>query len=279
MSDDVSASRTPSDDPVAANRALWDEWTSINMRSAFYRVEDFKDPNDIRLRDYEIAHVGDVTNKDLLHLQCHFGLDTLSWARLGARVTGVDFSPEGIGQARKLAAEVELPATFVESNVYDLPNNLDGSFDVVYTSRGVLGWLPELDGWARVISHFLKPGGLFYIAEVHPALQSFDDQAEELRLRYPYFSRAEPLRWETEGSYADPTAHVEQPFEYGWPHPLSEIVNSLIAHGLRIDLLEEYPFLEWPAPFLVAAGDGTWVLPPDQEGELPLFFALKATKE
>ena len=268
-----------SEDPVAANRALWDEWTSIHMRSAFYRLDDFKDPNDNRLRDYEIAHIGEVTNKDLLHLQCHFGLDTLSWARLGANVTGVDFSPEAVAQARKLADELGLRATFVESNVYDLPDNLDATFDIVYTSRGVLGWLPELDGWARVVAHFLKPGGFFYITEMHPSLWVFDDEAEELRVRYPYFSRAEPLRFETKGSYADPSAEVEQPFEYGWPHPLSEIVNSLIRHGLRIDFLEEYPFLDWPAPFLVKREDGTWVLPPDQEGELPLFFALKATKE
>ena len=267
-------------DPIQSNKALWDEWTTINMRSEFYRLEEFKDPNDNRLRDYEIAHVGNVTNKDLLHLQCHFGLDTLSWARLGANATGVDFSTEGVVQARALAQELGLEATFVESNVYDLPDNLEGTFDIVYTSRGVLGWLPELDGWARVIAHFLKPGGFFYITEMHPALWPFDDQGtQQLEVVYPYFSRDEPLRWPTRGSYADESAHVDQPYEYAWPHPLSEIINSLIRHGLRIDFLEEYPFLEWPAPFLVETDDRTHVLRPEQKGEIPLFFALKASKE
>ena len=268
------------EDPLAGNKALWDEWASINYGSDFYSVERFKDPSDNRLRDYEIEHVGDVTNKDLLHLQCHFGLDTLSWRRLGANVTGVDFSAEGIARARRLAEEVGLEATFVESNVYDLPENLDGTFDIVYTSRGVLGWLPELDGWARVIAHFLAPGGIFYLTEAHPSIEPFDDSGTtELRVVYPYFSRKEPMRWETEGSYADTSAHVEQPFEYSWPHPMSEIINSLIKHGLRIDFLEEYPFLEWPQPYLVEKEDGTWVLRPEQKGEIPLSFALRATKE
>ncbi|MDQ4145792.1 MAG: class I SAM-dependent methyltransferase [Actinomycetota bacterium] len=265
-------------EPMQANKALWDEWTTINMGSEFYRLDQFKDPKDNRLRDYEIEHVGDVAGKDLLHLQCHFGLDTLSWARLGANATGVDFSSEGIAQARRIASELGIEARFVESNVYDLTDNLSGSFDVVYTSRGVLGWLPELEGWALVISHFLKPGGFFYITEMHPSAWVLDE-AEELRIRYPYFARSEPVAWATRGSYADTSAEVEQPFEYCWPHPMSEIINSLIRHGLRIDFLEEYPFLEWPAPFLVEEGNGRYVLPPEQQGEIPLFFALKATKE
>jgi 2-polyprenyl-3-methyl-5-hydroxy-6-metoxy-1,4-benzoquinol methylase len=268
------------EDPIAGNKALWEEWAAINYGSDFYHVEDFKNPDDNRLRAYEIEHVGDVRGKDLLHLQCHFGLDTLSWARLGANVTGVDFSAEGVARARRLAEEVGLEATFVESNVYDLPNNLQGEFDVVYTSRGVLGWLPELDGWARVISHFLKPGGIFYITEAHPFYEPFNDEyTGELRVLHPYFARTEPMRFKTQGSYADESAHVEQAFEYAWPHPMSEIINSLIRHGLRIDLLEEYPFLEWPAPFLVEGENGTYVLRPEQKGEIPLFFALRATKE
>ena len=267
------------EDPVAGNKALWEEWAKINFGSDFYRVERFRDPNDLRIRPYEIQHVGDVAGKDLLHLQCHFGLDTLSWARLGANVTGVDFSSEAIALARRLARELDLQARFVESDVYELPDNLQGTFDIVYTSRGVLGWLPELDGWARVISHFLKPGGFVYITEMHPVLGAFDDDATELQLAHPYFTSDEPMRFETRGSYADESAHVDQPYEYAWPHPMSEIVNSLIRHGLRIDFLEEYPFLEWPAPFLVEAEEGRFVLPPEQKGEIPLFFALGATKE
>ncbi|MDQ4094863.1 MAG: class I SAM-dependent methyltransferase [Actinomycetota bacterium] len=267
-------------DPLAGNKALWEEWTAINYESDFYRVEDFKDPNDNRLRDYEIAHVGDVKDKHLLHLQCHFGLDTLSWARLGARVTGVDFSAESITRARSLARDVGLDATFVESNVYDLPQNLDGTFDIVYTSRGVLGWLPDLDRWAAVISHFLRPGGIFYIAEEHPFAWPFENEdTTDLKVSHPYFARKDPVPWPTRGSYADESAHVEQPFEYVWPHPISEIINSLIRNGLRIDFMEEYPFLEWPASFLVEDDDGRFVLRPEQKGEIPLLFALRAAKE
>ena len=136
---------------LEGNRALWDEWTGIHESSAFYGVEAFR-AGGIRLRDYELAQVGDVQGKSLLHLQCHFGIDTLSWARLGATVTGADFSPKAIDLAGRLAADLGLDARFVESNVYDLPERLEGSFDVVYTSRGVLGWLPDIRGWARVVA-------------------------------------------------------------------------------------------------------------------------------
>jgi len=133
---------------LKANRALWDEWAGINYRSDFYRVADFKAGLN-KLRPYEMAEVGSVDEKDLLHLQCHFGLDTLCWARLGARVTGIDFSAAAITQARALAKDVGLSARFVQSDIYDLPRNLEGRFDVVYTSRGVLGWLPDIDRWAK----------------------------------------------------------------------------------------------------------------------------------
>jgi 2-polyprenyl-3-methyl-5-hydroxy-6-metoxy-1,4-benzoquinol methylase len=148
------------DDYLAANKALWNEWTAIHETSSFYNLEGFK-AGGSRLRDYEVDEVGDVTGKSLLHLQCHFGIDTLSWARLGARVTGADFSERAIELARSLAAELGLDATFVRSDLYDLSSVLDGQFDVVYTSRGVLGWLPDLERWAEVVAHFLRPGGVF----------------------------------------------------------------------------------------------------------------------
>jgi SAM-dependent methyltransferase len=164
------------DDYLAANRALWDEWTAIHEASSFYDLEGFKagrsggsgGSGGSRLRPYEVAEVGEVGGKSLLHLQCHFGIDTLSWARLGARVTGADFSHRAIELARSIAAELDLDATFVRSDLYDLPSVLDGQFDVVYTSRGVLGWLPDLERWAAVVAHFLRPGGVFYITEIHP---------------------------------------------------------------------------------------------------------------
>jgi 2-polyprenyl-3-methyl-5-hydroxy-6-metoxy-1,4-benzoquinol methylase len=264
---------------LQANRALWDEWTAINYRSDFYKVEAFKAVLN-KLRAYELEEIGPVDGKSLLHLQCHFGLDTLRWARLGARVTGADFSPAGIEQARALAAEVSLPATFVCADLYDLPNQLQGPFDIVYTSRGVLGWLPDIDRWARVAAHFVKPGGVFYITEIHPFTQVFDDDegVTELRLRYPYSTTAEPLVFKTQGSYADRTAQVKTEHEYVWNHALGEIVTGLAQAGLRVEFLHEFAFCEWPVSFLLPAADGCYRLPAELDGTLPLFFSLKASK-
>src|SRR4029450_828988 len=200
------------DDYLAANRALWDEWTAIHETSSFYNLEGFK-AGDSRLRADEAGEGGEVAGTSLLHLQCHFGIDTLSWARQGARVTGADFSERAIELARRLAAELGLDASFVCSDLYNLPAVLDGQFDVVYTSRGVLGWLPDLERWARVVAPFLRPGGVLYVCEIHPVAQAFSEQPE-LRLGYPYFPRREPLAAPGQGSYADPTAQVRQPLEY-----------------------------------------------------------------
>src|SRR3972149_9735810 len=180
----------------AANLALWDEWTSIHVRSKFYDVEGFK-RGEVRLDSLEREELGDVTGKSLLHLQCHFGLGTLSWARLGATVTGADFSAKSIEQARALADELGIPAHFVCSDVESLPDNLSGQFDIVFTSYGVLPWLPDLKRWAEVIAHFLTPGGIFYIAEAHPISYIFDDTegVNDLVVKYPYFARDEPIEW------------------------------------------------------------------------------------
>ena len=262
-----------------ANRDLWDEWTGINYRSDFYRVDAFKAGLN-KLRPYEMEEIGPVEGKELLHLQCHFGMDTLCWARLGARVTGADFSPAPIEQARALAAEVGLEARFVCSDLYELPDKLNKTFDIVYTSRGVLGWLPDLERWAQVVAHFVRPGGFFYITEIHPVANAFDDEdgVTEPRLRYPYFSHADPIVIKTEGSYADPTATVEHDVSYGWNHGLGEIVTALANAGLRIDFLHEFPFCAWPASFLQPVADGTHRLPPEHDGQLPLFFSLRASK-
>jgi SAM-dependent methyltransferase len=270
------------DEVLRDNQRLWDAWTRIHVPSRFYDVESFRSGSrPIRLRDYEIAEVGDVTGKSLLHLQCHFGLDTLSWARLGATVTGADFSSEAIRAARSLADDVGISATFVESNLYGLPGALEGQFDVVYTSAGVLGWLPDIVGWARVAAHFVRPGGFFYLSEIHPVAQVFDDEGVspgELRLRYPYWSHDEPLTFQVKGSYADPDAPTEGLVEHGWDHSLGEIVTSLVDAGLRIDFLHEFDFVLWPVPFLEPGADGRYRLPAGTKGELPLSFSLKATK-
>jgi SAM-dependent methyltransferase len=263
-----------------SNRALWDELTPIHERSDFYDLPGFK-KGGVRLRPFEIDEVGDVTGKDLLHLQCHFGIDTLSWARLGAQVTGADFSEPAIELARSIADDLHLAARFVCSNVYDLPEKLEGDFDVVYTSRGVLCWLPDIERWANVIAHFLRPGGLFYITEMHPIGWAFDDDdgVTELRFRYPYWHRNEPFAWDSDGSYADPDAHVEHQREYGWNHSLGEIVSSLATVGLRIEWLHEWPFADWRAmPFMEEQTDGTWRLPKELDGLVPLSYSLGARK-
>jgi 2-polyprenyl-3-methyl-5-hydroxy-6-metoxy-1,4-benzoquinol methylase len=150
-------------DSFAANQRLWDAWTAVHAQGEFYDLAGFR-KGGVRLRDEEVEAIGDVHGRTLLHLQCHFGIDTLSWARLGALVTGVDFSPAAIRLAREIAADIGIEdARFIESNVYELPDRLEGEFDVVYTSRGVLGWLPDIRNWARVVAHFLAPGGTFFI--------------------------------------------------------------------------------------------------------------------
>ena len=258
------------------NRQLWDEWTDIHEGSTFYDLEGFL-RGGVRLRDYELAEIGDLEGRTVLHLQCHFGIDTLSFARLGAVPTGADFSPKATALARRLASETGLGATFVESNLYDLPANLEGEFEIVYTSRGVLGWLPDIGAWGQVAAHFVKPGGIFYITEGHPVAMAF---AEELPLRpiYPYWSHPEPLVFDTKGSYADPEADVRTPREYGWDHSLGEIVQSLIDAGLTIELLRERPFVDWDMGFTEQHEDGFWYLPGSVEGELPLSFSLRARK-
>jgi SAM-dependent methyltransferase len=266
-----------------ANESLWDAWTEVHAAGDFYDLDGFK-AGGVRIRPYEIEMVGDVGGKSLLHLQCHFGIDTLSWARLGARVTGADLSPAAIGLARTLADELGFPeARFVTSNLYDLPSNLDGRFDVVYTSRGVLGWLPDIRAWAGVVAHFLAPGGTFFISEGHPVMNTFENEGVapgELRLMYPYWEHTDPLRFEVKGSYADPDADVVGQTEHSWDHGLGEVVTALIDAGLRIERLVEHPFLDWKVDWLVEdpPGSGLWRLPADVSGELPLMFSLLASK-
>lgn len=265
------------EDYLKANRALWNEWAGIHARSDFYDLENFR-MGGVRLRPFELQEVGHVEGKDMLHLQCHIGTDTLSWARLGARVTGVDFSAESLGIARDLARDTGLDVRFIEADLYDLPGILDGAFDVVYTSRGTVCWLPDVPRWAQVAARFVKPGGFFYILDLHPVIYAFEDEdpsATEPRLKYPYFAQPEPLVITNTRSYADARAPVKAARQYDWTHTLGEIVTSLIEAGLRIEFLHEWPFLEWGLPWLEKSGD-VWVYP--GPGELPLSFSLKASK-
>ncbi len=261
-----------------ANLDWWNEVVGVHAQGDLYGLESFK-AGESRLKYLERAEVGEVAGKSLLHLQCHFGLDTLSWARLGAHVTGVDFSEKAIALARSLAEETGLTAAFVQSDLYDLPNVLAGQFDIVYTSYGVIGWLPDLLPWGQIIAQYLKPGGFFYIAEAHPFMWVFNDQSAEFQVTTSYFAR-DPIKEESVGSYADHTAKMAHTCTYGWNHTFSEIFTALLAAGLRIDFLHEFPFCAWDNfPDMIRGADRFHRMKDAHKDNLiPMTFSLKATK-
>ena len=264
---------------MKANREMWDKLAKLHHKSEFYDVEGFLKGNQT-LDPIEIEELPDLSGKKILHLMCHFGMDTLSMARLGADPTGVDFSSEAIELAKELSKTTEIDARFVCSNVYDLPDNLNEKFDIVFTSGGVIMWLPDLEAWARVIAHFLKPGGFFYIREFHPFGYVFDDDdnVNDLRVRYPYFQGKKPLKFEAEGSYASEGAEIGMQTSFEWNHRISEIFTVLIDAGLTIDFFHEFPMTTYKAlPFMIQKEPGRWVLP-ENEDKIPLMFSLKATK-
>lgn len=257
----------------AKNREMWNGHVSIHEKSKFYDVDGFKKGRN-SLTFVELEELGNVAGKTLLHLQCHFGLDTMSWARLGARVTGVDFSEKAIALARSLSNELAVDARFIQSNIYDLPRALEDQFDTVYTSYGVLCWLPDLKKWGRVISHFLNEGGTFYMVEFHPIRSMFNDEGD---ITEPYFHSDEPAKYEGSGSYADPSANFKH-VSYEWFHSLSDVVNALIDAGLRIEFLHEFPFsTSGDCPFLEQREDGLWYHK-NKDIKIPLMFSIKARK-
>jgi SAM-dependent methyltransferase len=259
------------------NKAHWNEITPIHVSSAFYNVDGFKSGKSTMLMPFEPEEMGDVHGKSLLHLQCHFGMDTMSWARLGAKVTGVDFSDEAIKAARKLSKETGIKARFIESDIYVLPEVLKGKFDIVYTGAGAIYWLPDLNKWAKIIAHFLKRGGFFYIMEGHPFTSVFDNtpEAKDLKVKYSYFSNPDWLDEDPGNDYAD-TSYAVKHGTSEWTHPLSEIINSLIQAGLKIEFLHEYPMLFFKQfSFMEQDKDGYWRLQGDM---VPQIFSIKATK-
>lgn len=212
--------------------------------------------------------------KKLLHLQCHFGLDTLSWARLGAEVTGVDFSDEALGTARKLAAELNLPARFIHADLTAEKIDLGDPYDIIVTSYGVLSWLPTLAPWARLIAENLVSGGIFHIAEFHPVLAMMDEEGRSLK--YPYFHSDTPLPFVESSSYAG--ARHEPVTSYQWFHSLSDVVTALLDARLRVLHLHELPYcFHGCYSFLVEKEPGKWVLRDHPDG-VPLLFSIKAIK-
>lgn len=227
----------PEENYIEINRQFWNNRTDTHLRSEFYDLDNFI-KGKTSLNSIELDLLGNVTGKTILHLQCHFGQDTISLNRLGAEATGVDLSDKAIESAKHIAKETNANAHFICCDVYDLPNHLDQQFDIVYTSYGTIGWLPDLDKWAEVVSHFLKPGGKFVFVEFHPVVWMFDDNFEQIA--YRYFNTGAIVESET-GTYADKTAQITQEYVM-WNHSLSEVVNSLITNGLVINLLNEYDY-------------------------------------
>ncbi|MFW9799973.1 MAG: class I SAM-dependent methyltransferase [Candidatus Thorarchaeota archaeon] len=266
------------DEFMEANREMWDDRVDVHKKSEFYDVKGFLQGKQT-LDPIELEEVGNVDGKTLLHLMCHFGMDTLSWARLGAKATGVDFSEKAVILAEDLSRQTGLNARFIASDIYKLPDVLDEEFDIVFTSGGVLSWLPDLERWAKVISLYVRKGGFFYIREFHPFAYVFDDEEgmQDLRFKYPYFTPEEPLRFDNGSTYADSTK-LKTMVTYEWNHSISTIINSLVESGLRIDFFNEFPFTTWKAlPFLKKRSVRRWVLP-SNEDSLPLMFSLRASK-
>lgn len=255
------------------NKATWNEKTKIHVESGMYDLEAFK--NGVSsLMPYELKALGDVKGKSLLHLQCHFGQDTLSWSRLGANCVGVDISDEGIGFAQKLNEELELDADFVCCNVLETSKYVTDTFDIVFTSYGVIGWLPNLEPWGQMIADRLNKGGVFYMAEFHPIVWMFDYLEGKPIMKYGYM-QDEVIYEEYEGTYANTDSKMISK-EYGWNHGLSEVINALTKAGLRIDYLNEYdespynvlPDLEQTKSGMYATKDKLY----------PLIFEIKSTK-
>lgn len=255
------------------NRQLWNSKTFVHKESAFYNLEGFRHTRD-SLNAIEIEELGDVEGKHLLHLQCHFGMDSLSWAARGAHVTGVDFSDEAITLANELKEELSIEAEFVQSNLYDLPEALSREFDIVFTSYGTIGWLPDLERWASVIRRFLKPGGVFYMVDFHPVVWMFDE--DFTHVKYPYHN-AGVIAEESEGTYADRSAPIRH-LSYGWNHSISEILNSLIHNGIEIRFFNEHTYSPYPCFNNVVKGsDGCYRIA-GMEGKIPMLYSLMGSR-
>ena len=259
------------------NRAMWDAKTPLHVASAFYDVAGFKAGRS-ELRRHEIADLGDVTGKQLVHLQCHFGMDSLSWARLGARVTGVDFSEPAVRAARGLARDIGIEARFVTADVYDAVAAVGPRrFDIVYTGVGALCWLPDIERWARVVHDLLCPGGELYLFEFHPVKWMIEAAAPSaVEIRDGYFTPPDGYREAGGVTYADASAASAVTVQ--WNHPLGEVVTALARVGLRIESLRELDrdvLRQWDV--MQAADDGMYAMPPDRPS-LPLTYVLRARR-
>lgn len=222
---------------LKVNRDTWNNKVDIHFDSAFYDNEAFNSGQN-SLKEIELEILGDVKGKTILHLQCHFGQDTISFSRMGAITTGVDFSDKAIDKARELAIINNTNTRFILSDVYSLPEVLEEKFDIVFTSYGTIGWLPNIERWAGVVSHFLKPGGKFVFAEFHPVVWMYDNDFSHVA--YNYF-KDEPIVEHEEGTYADRTTNSKHT-TITWNHSTSSVINALIKSGIKITAFNEYDY-------------------------------------
>jgi len=217
------------------NKKLWNTKVGVHLGTELYDMEAFMAGAN-SIDEVSLELLGDIKGKDVLHLQCHFGQDSLSMARMGAKVTGVDLSDVAVAKARELNDTLELDATFVECNVYDTKDHVEGKFDIVFASYGTIVWLPDLDKWADVVSHFLKPGGKLVFLDFHPALDTIN--WDTLAFEYDYFNPGKPYVETNEGTYADKNADMKMA-EAFWTHSMAEVVQALLNAGLRLESMGE----------------------------------------
>lgn len=266
---------------IAANRANWDARAPIHVASAFYGLDGSR-AAESWFADYEWADLGDLRGKDLLHLQCHLGTETVAFAARGANVTGLDFSGESIEHARRLAELRGVAIDYVQADVHDAARTLGERFDIVYTGKGSLCYLPDLDRWAAVVKELLEPGGALYVVEFHPLLYALGvvpiGEHEDLTLRADYLAGRGPEERDATRTYTDGPPLTRATVSYEWRHGIGEVVTALTGAGLRIDRLREDGRLPWPRwPSMRPGADGWFALPPDAP-RIPLFYAVRAIR-
>ncbi|MCI4671217.1 MAG: class I SAM-dependent methyltransferase [Bacteroidia bacterium] len=256
------------------NQNSWDAKVDIHKESSFYNLKDFQS-GESSLIGPEVEELGNVYGRSLLHLQCHFGMDTISWVRKGAMAVGVDFSEKAIQLAKELNEAEENRAQFIQSNIYDLKQNLSGQFDFVFTSYGTIGWLPDLNKWAEVVANFLKPGGTFYIIDFHPVVWMLDDKKMK-EIYYSYFNK-EVISTE-DHTYTDHEGTHRKFMTHGWNHPISEILNALLKQDLILEHFNEYDYSAYNCfTGLTKIGEHKWQFE-GREGIIPMMYSIKMTK-
>jgi 2-polyprenyl-3-methyl-5-hydroxy-6-metoxy-1,4-benzoquinol methylase len=253
------------------NKSAWNKKVPFHLESEFYDHENFLKGKQ-SLKEIELGLLGDVQGKKILHLQCHFGQDSISLARMGAEVTGVDFSEAAIEVARNTSKNLGLNIRFICSDLYQTNNVLDEKFDVVFATYGTIGWLPDMERWAKLIRDFLKPSGKLVFAEFHPAVWMLNDEFSEIS--YSYFNTG-PIVETYSGSYADKKADLKEEFVM-WNHSISEVLGALLAHGLAITQFHEYDFSPYPCFSNVVEVEPEKFMIQGLEKKLPMVYAFVA---